>query len=75
MINGNSKIIVKRNLPTTKVSAPAVTVKYQKSGYFYVKVLKTNGKAIKNLKRTVKFSSGKKSKMYLIKTNKKGLLN
>ena len=80
MFEGNSDII---NLPTsisilkinkapTKVKAPKVTNKYKKSKYFKVTV-KAYNKPLKNVKVKVKVFTGKKSKIYKIKTNKKGV--
>ena len=58
----------------TVVKAPKVSAKYKKSAYFKVKVTnKETKKAVKKVKVKVKVYTGKKSKTYTIKTNKKGI--
>lgn len=58
----------------TKVSAPKITADFNKTGYLKVtlKNKKTN-KALKGVKIKIKVSDGKKSKNYVIKTNKNGV--
>ena len=63
---------IKINKAPTKVKAPKVTNKYKKSKYFKVTV-KAYNKPLKNVKVKVKVFTGKKSKIYKIKTNKKGV--
>lgn len=64
------KITPKVIKPTVK--APAIKVKQKANKYFKVTV--KNGKSpVKNLKLKVKVLTGKKSKTYTIKTNKKGI--
>ena len=62
--------IVKSN---TTVLAPSTTVKHKKNSYFKVRVLDSSGNPAKNIYLKVKVFTGKKSKTYLIKTNKNGL--
>lgn len=58
----------------TIVKAPKVTAKYKKSKYFKVSVKnKASKKAAKKVKLKVKVYTGKKYKIYTIKTNKKGI--
>lgn len=64
--------ILKIKKAKTTVKAPKVTAKYKKSKYFKITV-KSNKKAIKNLKIKVKVYTGKKYKTYKLKTNKKGV--
>ncbi len=56
----------------TTVKAPKITAKYKKSKYFKITV-KSNKKIVKNLKLKVKVYTGKKYKIYNLKTNKKGI--
>ncbi len=57
-----------------KVKAPKVKFKYKKSKYFKVTVKhQKTKKAIKKLKLKLKVYTGKKYKVYKIKTNKKGI--
>lgn len=56
------------------VKAPKVKFKYKKSKYFKVTVKnKKTKKGIKNLRIKLKVFTGKKHKVYKIKTNKKGV--
>lgn len=57
---------------TTTIKAPKVTNKYKKAQYFKV-TLKSNKKAVKNVKVKVKVYTGKKTKTYTIKTDSKGV--
>lgn len=67
-----AKITIKKI--KTKVKAPKVTAKYKKTKYFKVTVKdKKTKKPIKGLKLKVKVYTGKKSKTYTIKTDKKGV--
>ena len=54
------------------VSAPSVTAYYKANKYFKVTV-KKYGKAVKNLKLTLKVYTGNKIKTYTIKTNNNGV--
>jgi hypothetical protein len=54
------------------VKAPKVSAKLKKSKYFKVTV-KLNKKPVKDVKVKVKVYTGKKSKIYTLKTNKKGV--
>ena len=63
---------IKINKAPTKVKAPKVTNKFKKSKYFKVTV-KAYSKPVNKLKIKVKVYTGKKSKTYSIKTNKKGV--
>ena len=63
-------ITVKKLKATVK--APKVKAKFKKSKYFKV-TLKAKGKALKGIKIKVKVFTGKKSKAYTLKTNKKGI--
>ena len=57
-----------------KVKAPKVSFKYKKSKYFKVTIKhKKTKKPIKGLKIKLKVYTGKKYKVYKIKTNKKGV--
>ncbi len=56
----------------TTVKAPKITAVHKKSKYFKITV-KSNKKAIKKVKIKVKVFTGKKYKIYKIKTNKKGV--
>lgn len=59
---------------STKVSAPKITAEYKKKKYFKVKVKnKKTKKAIKGLKLRFKIFTGKKYKIYIIKTNRHGV--
>ena len=64
------KITIKK-APTT-VKAAKVTNKYKKSKFFKISV-KSNKKAIKNLKLKLKVYTGKKYKTYTVKTDENGL--
>ena len=66
------KFSFKVNKAPTKVKAPKVTNKFKKSKYFKV-IVKAYNKPLKNVKVKVKVFTGKKSKIYNIKTNKNGL--
>lgn len=58
----------------TIVSAKKITAKYKKSKMFTVKIKnKATRYAVKNLKIKIKVFTGKKSKSYTVKTNKKGV--
>lgn len=58
----------------TIIKAPKVTYKYKKSKYFSVTVKnKATKKVVKSLKVKVKVYTGKKYKIYTIKTNSKGI--
>lgn len=57
----------------TTVSAPKVVSKIKKSKYFKATV-KVNKKPLKNIKVKVKVYTGKKYKVYNLKTNKKGVV-
>ena len=68
---GNIDKLIKT--PTT-VKAPAVNNTFKKDKYFKVKVINKNtGKAIKDTKIQVKVYTSKWSKIYKIKTDKKGI--
>ncbi len=56
----------------TTVKAPKITAKLKKSKYFKVTV-KANKKAVKKVKIKVKVYTGKKYKIYKLKTNKRGV--
>lgn len=56
----------------TTVKALKVSNKYKASKYFKV-IVKLKGKAVKNVKINLKIFTGKKSKNYVVKTNKNGL--
>ena len=59
---------------STTVSAPYVTAKAKKSNYFKVTVKnKATKKLVPNLKLKLKVYTGKKYKIYTVKTNKKGI--
>jgi len=62
----------KSTIKTTSVNAPSVTAYYKTSKYFKV-TIKKNGKAVKNLKLKLKVYTGKKTKIYTVKTNSKGV--
>lgn len=63
---------IKINKAPTKVKAPKVKVKAKKSKNFKVTV-KAYGKPVNKLKLKLKVFTGKKSKIYTLKTNKKGI--
>ena len=63
---------LKINKAPTKVKAPKVKNKFKKSKYFKVTV-KAYNKPVNKIKVKVKVYTGKKSKTYKIKTNKKGV--
>ena len=54
------------------VKAPKITAKLKKSKYFKVTV-KSNNKPLKSFKIKVKVYTGKKAKVYTLKTNKNGV--
>ena len=59
---------------STVVSAPYVTAKAKKSNYFKVTVKnKASKKLVPNLKLKLKVYTGKKYRIYTVKTNKKGI--
>ena len=60
------------NKVKTTVKAPKITAKLKKSKYFKVTV-KANKKAVKKVKIKVKVYTGKKYKIYKLKTNKRGV--
>lgn len=65
---------VKITKAKTIVKAPKVTAKFKKTKYFKISVKnKATKKAVKNLKIKVKVYTGKKYKIYTIKTDKKGI--
>lgn len=67
-----SSIVVKK--ATTTVVAPTVTNKYKKSAYFKVGIRnKASGKLVTGLTLKVKVYTGKKYKVYTIKTNANGI--
>lgn len=76
----NKNYVVKKTTSSIKVAkaktivkAPKVTVKYKKSKYFKVTVKnKATKKVVKNIVVKVKVFTGKKYKVYKIKTNKHG---
>jgi hypothetical protein len=57
---------------TTKVYAPAKTIKHKKNTYFGIKVFDSHGNAAKNIYLKVKVYTGKKSKTYTVKTSSVG---
>ncbi len=63
---------IKINKAPTKIKAPKVKNKYKKSKYFKITV-KAYNKPLKKVKIKVKVYTGKKSKTYVIKTDKKGV--
>lgn len=65
---------IKINKASTIIKAPKITVKYKKSKYFKVTVKnKATKKVVKNIKVKIKVFTGKKYKIYTVKTNKKGV--
>lgn len=65
-------VIIFQSYP--KVKAPKVKFKYKKSKYFKVKVISEKTKnGIYHLKLKLKVFTGKKYKIYKVKTNKKGV--
>ena len=69
-----TKVTLKVTKAKTIVKAPKVTAKFKKTKYFKVTVKnKLTKKPINKLKVKVKVYTGKKSKTYTIKTNKKGI--
>ncbi len=67
---------IKVDKAKTSVKAPKVTAKVKKSKYFKVTVKnKANNKAVKSIKVKIKVFTGKKSKIYTLKTNSKGIAN
>ncbi len=69
-VKGSSYI--KINKATLKVSAPQITTKYKKKGYFEVRVL-YGDKPVNKLTLKLKFYTGKKYTTYTIKTNSYGI--
>lgn len=68
-----SNFITVTKIPTT-VKAPKVVNKFKKSKYFKITVKhKKTKKTIKGLKLKIKVYTGKKYKIYKLKTNKKGV--
>ena len=58
----------------TTVKAKKMTAKYKKSKYFKITVKnKASGKIVPKLKIKVKVFTGKKYKVYVLKTDKKGV--
>ena len=76
----NKNYVVKKTISYIKVykaktivKAPKITVKFKKSKYFKVNVKnKATKKAVKNIAVKLKVFTGKKYKIYKIKTNKYG---
>lgn len=67
------KVTVTITKAKTIVKAPKVSNKYKKSKYFKVSVKhKETKKALKNIKIKLKIYTGKKSKIYTVKTDKSG---
>ncbi len=67
---------IKINKAKTIVKAPKVTNKFKKSGYFKVTLKnKISKKVISNVKVKIKVYTGKKFKIYTVKTNKNGIAN
>ena len=63
-----------RNKAKTTVKAPKVTSKYKKSKKFSLTVKnKASGYKVANIKVKIKVYTGKKSKTYIVKTDKKGV--
>ena len=61
------------NKAKTTVKAPAVHNRYLKSQYFKVTVKDKSKNPVKGIKLKIKVFTGKKSKTYTVKTNKKGI--
>ena len=62
-----------KKMPTI-VKAPKISAKYKKTKYFKVTLKKkSNKKALKKIKLKLKVYTGKKYKIYTVKTNKKGV--
>ncbi len=57
----------------TKVQADQKAVKYKKSTYFKIKLQDKNNVLLKNVKLKVTVTSGKKVKIFKVKTNSKGI--
>lgn len=57
----------------TKVYAPAKTIKYKKNTYYKIKVLDNQNNPVKKVVLKVKVFTGKKSKIYSLKTTSKGI--
>lgn len=57
----------------TKVKAPVITAKYKAKKYFKITVKNYKGKPIKKLKLALDIRTGKKWKVYYVKTNNKGV--
>ncbi|MBR3209689.1 MAG: hypothetical protein IKF82_05415 [Bacilli bacterium] len=74
---GTSKISsIKVSKASLKISAPAVTNIYKKSGKFKVTVKnKASGTPVKGIKVTMKVYTGKKYKTYTLKTKKNGVVS
>lgn len=70
-VKGSSYI--KINKATLKVTAPQITTKYKKKGYFYVRVL-YGDKPVNKLTLKLKFYTGRKYTTYTIKTNSYGIV-
>ena len=65
---------VKIKKMSTIVKAPKISAKYKKTKYFKVTLKKkSNKKALKNIKLKLKVYTGKKYKIYTVKTNKNGV--
>ena len=65
---------IKINKAKTTVKAPKVTGKFKKSKFFKVTIKnKATKKAVSKIKVKIKVFTGKKSKTYTVKTNKKGI--
>ena len=65
--------VIKNPKAQTKVKAPKITAKYKTKKYFKITVKNYKGKPIKKLKLTLDISTGKKWKIYYVKTNNKGV--
>lgn len=70
-LKGSSSIKITKS--STKVYAPAQTVKHEKSNYYKIKVVDSHGNLVKKVTLKLKVYTGKKSKTYTIKTNKNGV--
>lgn len=76
IVNTNVKktVTVKVAKAKTSVKAPIVTKKFKKSGYFKATVKnKASKRVISNVKVKIKVYTGKKYRIYTVKTNKKGI--
>ena len=65
--------VVKNPKAKTTVKAPKITAKYKKNAYFKISVKNYKGKPIKKLKLALDIKTGKKWKIYYVKTNNKGV--